>query len=147
MTQSIKPKASSGLWKTLALVTAIGGLFYIADAYECTDCTTNTAKAATQRSVFPNTVNRTNTISIPINRLPSSYSSYPGTTSPISQALRDSISNYRSSNSQSYSPQSQIDSSSDSYRIGAICNDGWRSTATGRGACSWHGGVSYWLYN
>tara|TARA_Y100000768_G_scaffold376411_1_gene348431 strand:+ start:980 stop:1510 length:531 start_codon:yes stop_codon:yes gene_type:complete len=33
------------------------------------------------------------------------------------------------------------------YRIGAICNDGTRSSATGRGACSWHGGVREWLYN
>lgn len=31
-------------------------------------------------------------------------------------------------------------------RIGAICEDGWRSQATGSGACSWHGGVDYWLY-
>lgn len=31
------------------------------------------------------------------------------------------------------------------YRIGAVCRDGTRSTATGRGACSHHGGVSYWL--
>ena len=31
-------------------------------------------------------------------------------------------------------------------RTGAICNDGWRSSATGRGACSWHGGVRYWTY-
>ncbi len=33
-----------------------------------------------------------------------------------------------------------------SYRIGAICSDGWHSSATGRGACSWHGGVKEWLY-
>jgi hypothetical protein len=33
------------------------------------------------------------------------------------------------------------------YRTGAICMDGSRSYATGRGACSWHGGVSEWLYN
>lgn len=32
------------------------------------------------------------------------------------------------------------------YRIGARCRDGWRSDATGRGACSWHGGVAEWLY-
>lgn len=32
------------------------------------------------------------------------------------------------------------------YRIGAICSDGWESSATGRGACSWHGGVEEWLY-
>jgi hypothetical protein len=32
------------------------------------------------------------------------------------------------------------------YRIGAICSDGWESSATGRGACSWHGGVKEWLY-
>jgi hypothetical protein len=33
------------------------------------------------------------------------------------------------------------------YRIGAICNDGWQSNATGSGACSHHGGVSCWLYS
>lgn len=33
------------------------------------------------------------------------------------------------------------------FRIGAICNDGTRSNATGRGACSWHGGVAFWLYS
>lgn len=37
-------------------------------------------------------------------------------------------------------------SGSSGSRTGAICRDGWRSTATGRGACSHHGGVSYWLY-
>lgn len=31
-------------------------------------------------------------------------------------------------------------------RIGAICVDGSTSKATGRGACSGHGGVAYWLY-
>ena len=31
-------------------------------------------------------------------------------------------------------------------RVGAVCNDGTTSRATGRGACSHHGGVSYWLY-
>ena len=36
---------------------------------------------------------------------------------------------------------------SSSYRIGAICSDGTRSYATGRGACSHHGGVAYWLYS
>jgi len=33
------------------------------------------------------------------------------------------------------------------HRVGAICADGWRSSATGRGACSHHGGVSKWLYS
>lgn len=36
-------------------------------------------------------------------------------------------------------------SSQNGARSGAICNDGWHSTATGRGACSHHGGVKYWL--
>lgn len=31
-------------------------------------------------------------------------------------------------------------------RIGAICLDGWLSSATGRGACSHHGGVAQWRY-
>jgi hypothetical protein len=30
-------------------------------------------------------------------------------------------------------------------RIGAICSDGWRSSATGSGACSHHGGVARWV--
>lgn len=32
------------------------------------------------------------------------------------------------------------------YRTGAICNNGSYSSATGRGACSWNGGVREWLY-
>jgi len=31
-------------------------------------------------------------------------------------------------------------------RIGAICEDGWKSSATGSGACSHHGGVDHWIY-
>ncbi len=30
-------------------------------------------------------------------------------------------------------------------RYGAICTDGWRSSSTGRGTCSSHGGVAVWL--
>jgi hypothetical protein len=33
-----------------------------------------------------------------------------------------------------------------SYRIGAYCEDGTKSFATGRGACSWHGGVDEWIH-
>lgn len=33
-----------------------------------------------------------------------------------------------------------------SYRVGARCKDGTSSSATGRGACSHHGGVSSWKY-
>ena len=29
--------------------------------------------------------------------------------------------------------------------IGARCNDGERSNATGQGACSHHGGVKHWI--
>lgn len=32
-------------------------------------------------------------------------------------------------------------------RVGAICNDGTQSEATGSGACSHHGGVRCWLYD
>lgn len=31
-------------------------------------------------------------------------------------------------------------------RVGAVCNDGTHSDATGSGACSHHGGVDHWLY-
>lgn len=30
-------------------------------------------------------------------------------------------------------------------RVGCVCKDGTRSQSTGRGACSRHGGVEYWL--
>lgn len=33
------------------------------------------------------------------------------------------------------------------FRIGATCNDGTLSSATGSGACSSHGGVACWRYN
>jgi len=36
---------------------------------------------------------------------------------------------------------------SDRHRIGAVCNDGTTSKATGSGACSHHGGVSCWQYS
>jgi len=28
---------------------------------------------------------------------------------------------------------------------GAICHDGWESHSTGRGTCSWHGGVDHYI--
>jgi hypothetical protein len=37
--------------------------------------------------------------------------------------------------------------STGTHRIGAVCNDGSSSGATGRGACSHHGGVQYWKYS
>jgi hypothetical protein len=33
------------------------------------------------------------------------------------------------------------------HRVGALCNDGWESKATGSGACSHHGGVNCWQYS
>jgi len=33
------------------------------------------------------------------------------------------------------------------YRVGAVCNDGTQSSATGSGACSHHHGVRCWIYN
>jgi hypothetical protein len=33
------------------------------------------------------------------------------------------------------------------HRIGAVCNDGTTSKATGSGACSHHGGVNCWQYS
>jgi hypothetical protein len=35
--------------------------------------------------------------------------------------------------------------SNETDRVGAKCKDGTNSTATGSGACSSHGGVSYWI--
>ncbi len=40
----------------------------------------------------------------------------------------------------------QTDNSS-RHRVGALCNDGTSSSATGSGACSHHGGVSCWKYS
>lgn len=33
------------------------------------------------------------------------------------------------------------------HRVGALCNDGTTSSATGSGACSHHGGVQCWEYS
>lgn len=42
---------------------------------------------------------------------------------------------------------SSTSQSTSSGRTGAICRDGSQSSATGRGACSHHGGVAQWLYS
>ena len=33
-----------------------------------------------------------------------------------------------------------------SYKSGAMCNDGTTSSSTGSGTCSGHNGVNYWLH-
>jgi hypothetical protein len=40
-----------------------------------------------------------------------------------------------------------LQAQSDRHRVGAVCNDGTSSSATGSGACSHHGGVSCWKYS
>jgi len=57
--------------------------------------------------------------------------------------------NWRSQNTSpsTYEPaQHKTIKKSSSVRVGAICCDGTRSYAIGRGACSHHGGVCQWLY-
>jgi hypothetical protein len=44
------------------------------------------------------------------------------------------------------SPVAEPVEPSSGVRVGAICRDGTHSNATGRGACSHHGGVDHWLY-
>ena len=55
--------------------------------------------------------------------------------------------NWKTDNTKS-TPALKTNKESSPYevRVGAICRDGTRSYATGRGACSHHGGVSQWLY-
>lgn len=62
------------------------------------------------------------------------YDEYPGTTVHWS---------YYTKPTTTYAP---APTSNTGVRRGAICRDGWTSSATGRGACSHHGGVSTWLY-
>ena len=45
-----------------------------------------------------------------------------------------------------YRKKINVSKSYETTRVGAICCDGTRSYATGRGACSHHGGVCQWLY-
>lgn len=79
------------------------------------------------------------------NRISKSTRDYPSSSNPSRPSYPTSQPVYRSpqSNIQTYSNPSV---NSYKRRIGAICNDGWRSSATGRGACSHHGGVKHWLY-
>ena len=46
---------------------------------------------------------------------------------------------------QAQAPEVAPDGRRGPVRVGAICRDGSGSSATGRGACSWHGGVARWL--
>jgi hypothetical protein len=43
-------------------------------------------------------------------------------------------------------PSTTSTNPSSGARTGAVCEDGSSSAATGRGACSHHGGVAYWTY-
>jgi hypothetical protein len=43
-------------------------------------------------------------------------------------------------------PVQQVTPAVTADRIGVICRDGWRSSATGGGECSRHHGVSRWLH-
>tara|TARA_R110002050_G_scaffold204522_4_gene340183 strand:- start:110793 stop:111200 length:408 start_codon:yes stop_codon:yes gene_type:complete len=56
----------------------------------------------------------------------------------------------RNNSDYSYKPSIKIvpetKTSTRKVRVGAVCRDGSTSKATGRGACSHHGGVAYWLY-
>lgn len=61
------------------------------------------------------------------------YDEYPGTYLHWS---------YYTAPSYSYTPAV---GPSAGFRQGAICHDGWISSATGRGACSHHGGVRNWF--
>jgi outer membrane murein-binding lipoprotein Lpp len=56
--------------------------------------------------------------------------------------------NRNNKNSYNYSSNKYYNNRTTNYsnRVGAICCDGTRSYATGRGACSHHGGVCQWLY-
>lgn len=78
---------------------------------------------------------------------------YEGTRSqPNNSTNTNSYNSYPSNNNKynnnSYNSQSRSynNNSNNSRRVGAICCDGTRSYATGRGACSHHGGVCQWLY-
>jgi hypothetical protein len=41
----------------------------------------------------------------------------------------------------------QTGAGADRHRVGAVCNDGTDSSATGSGACSHHHGVKCWKYS
>lgn len=57
----------------------------------------------------------------------------------------NSTSNSSSSPKSNTTYNASCPAGSSGERYGAICMDGWHSSATGRGACSHHGGVDYWL--
>jgi len=51
-----------------------------------------------------------------------------------------------STNDEARVEKKTIEGTNSGERTGCICRDGTRSYATGRGACSHHGGVDHWLY-
>lgn len=70
-------------------------------------------------------------------------------TEPVNEVT--SIGTYVAPTPKATSPAPQTRSTApqttSSGRTGATCRDGTHSNATGRGACSHHGGVATWLYN
>ena len=69
---------------------------------------------------------------------------------PIAIYVADETTLYDSDPARSSAPPTIGDRIASAYtsggRVGAICRDGSRSSARGRGACSHHGGVARWLY-
>lgn len=70
-----------------------------------------------------------------------------GSTPSLSPESKENIT-WKQMNTQQKTPKHTVTHKESAYsvRIGAVCCDGSRSYATGRGACSHHGGVCQWLY-
>ena len=85
---------------------------------------------------------REKVLSKPITEIITYYDYYEPYNSYIPESTYQPTTNFNSVNTyQTTAP------ASDGVRTGAMCNDGTTSSATGRGACSRHGGVNYWLTN
>ena len=74
------------------------------------------------------------------------YDEYPGTQLHYDVYVAPTPTPPTSSGSSGSGTTSQAPKTTKTGRTGAICNDGWRSSATGSGACSHHKGVAQWLY-
>jgi hypothetical protein len=69
------------------------------------------------------------------------------------QGFHKSMQDYCAKNGNGYATQlsdmkpvnNTVQTYTDTSGGGAICGDGSRSYSTGRGTCSWHGGVNRWL--
>lgn len=148
---------SDKVWSWLAIaVLVIGGFSWFAYDQNKVTCVNQAVAYTSTEQNNPNQLVGYKAVSVNgangVNKVCSSKTQYISTTvlkAPIAQVTDIGTKQPAPAPVATPAPVSnyQAPVQNNSVRVGAICVDGWESSSTGRGTCSSHGGVSYWLYN